>query len=66
MKALVIDETVRDIEKRDIDVFEYYHKDIAKLFIDCPDDVNIGDKYIDGVFVKQEEPEVPTEPEVTE
>lgn len=52
MKALVINNTVLDIEKRDIDVYEYYHKDIAKLFIDCPEDTEIGDKYIDGEFVK--------------
>ena len=53
MKALIIDEEVRDIEKRDIDVFEYYHHDIAQLFVDCTDDVSIGDRYIDGVFVKK-------------
>ena len=52
MKALVINNMVVDIEKRDIDVYEYYHKDIAKLFVDCPDDVSIGDEYVDGVFVK--------------
>lgn len=54
MKALVIDNEVRDIEKRDIDVFKYYHKDIAKLFIDCPDDTKRGDRYINGEFVKAE------------
>ena len=54
MKALVINGKVRDIEKRDINVFEYYHEDIAKLFIDCPDDINVGDKYKDGVFIKRE------------
>lgn len=59
MKALIIDNSVRDIEKRDIDVYDYYHKDIAKLFVDCPDDVNIGDSYINGTFVKPDnEPEV--------
>ena len=52
MKALVINNEVRDIEKRDIDVFAYYHQDIAKLFVDCPDDTEIGDKYIDGEFIK--------------
>lgn len=52
MKALVINSTVLDIEKRDIDVYEYYHEDIAKLFIDCPEDTELGDKYIDGEFVK--------------
>ena len=52
MKALVIDKTVRDVETRDIDVFEYYHKDIAGLFIDCPEDVSIGDIYEEGVFSK--------------
>lgn len=57
MKALIIDNTVRDIEKRDIDVYEYYHKDIAKLFVDCPDDVELGDMYIDGEFVKPDVPE---------
>lgn len=56
MKALIIDNEVRDIEKRDIDVYDYYHKDIAKLFIECPDDVEIGDKYVDGKFIKREEP----------
>ena len=53
MKALIIDEEVRDIEKRDIDVFDYYHPDIAQLFVDCTDEVSIGDRYIDGVFVKK-------------
>ena len=57
MKALVIDNIVRDIEKRDIDVFKYYHKDIAKLFIPCPDDVEIGYQYIDGKFEKIENTE---------
>lgn len=55
MKALVINGKVRDIEKRDINVFEYYHEDIAKLFVDCPDDVSIGDIYKDGVFIKRDE-----------
>lgn len=54
MKALVIDNEVRDIEKRDIDVFEYYHEDIAKMFVECSEDVAIGDKYIDGQFVKKD------------
>ena len=53
MKALIIDNEVRDIEKRDIDVYEYYHEDIAKLFIDCPDDTTIGDTYKDGEFIKR-------------
>lgn len=51
MKALVMNDVVIDIEKRDIDVFEYYHEDIAKLFIDCPDDTEIGYGYVDGEFV---------------
>lgn len=58
MKALVIDGFVRDIERRDIHVYDYYHEDIAKLFIDCPDDTAIDDMYIDGEFVKPEVPEV--------
>lgn len=53
MKALVINDEVRDVEKRDIDVYKYYHEDIAKLFVDCPEDTKKGDKYIDGVFVKK-------------
>lgn len=53
MKALIIDNEVRDIEKRDINVFEYYHEDIAKLFVDCTEDVSIGDIYKDGVFTKR-------------
>lgn len=53
MKALIINGRVRDIEKRDVDVFEYYHEDVAKLFVDCPEDVNIGDKYENGVFIKR-------------
>ena len=57
MKALVINNTVMDIEKRDIDVYEYYHKDIAKLFVDCPDDTEIGDIYIDGKFEKPNDEE---------
>ena len=55
MKALVINNIVVSFEKRDIDVYEYYHKDIAELFIDCPDDIEKGDCYIDGEFVKPEE-----------
>ena len=55
MTALVMNDTVLDIEKRDIDVYEYYHKDIAKLFIDCPDDTEIGAMYIDGEFKKHTE-----------
>ena len=51
MKALVMNDVVIDIEKRDIDVFEYYHEDIAKLFIDCPEDTEIGYGYVDGEFV---------------
>lgn len=58
MKALVINNIVMDIEKRDIDVYEYYHKDIADLFVDCPEEVSIGDAYIDGEFIK---PEIPDE-----
>lgn len=54
MKALIIDNEVRDIEERDIDVFAYYHEDVAKLFIDCTGDVEIGDMYINGEFVKRE------------
>lgn len=54
MKALIIDNEVRDVEVRDIDVFKYYHRDIAKLFIDCPDDTKRGDRYIDGEFIKLE------------
>lgn len=57
MKALVINNIVMDIEKRDIDVFEYYHEDIAKLFVDCPEDVAIGDMYIDWEFVKPDAPD---------
>ena len=55
MKALVINEIVVDIEKRDIDVYDYYHIDIAKLFMDCPEDVEIGDMYVDGTFKKHGE-----------
>ena len=54
MKALIIDNDVVDIEKRDINVFEYYHEDVAKLFVDCPEDVGIGDHYENGVFIKRE------------
>ena len=52
MKALVIDNEVRGIEERDINLLEYYHEDIAKLFIDCPTNISVGDYYIDGKFVK--------------
>lgn len=55
MKALIIRNKVLDIEKRDIDVYEYYHEDIAKLFVDCPDDTELGDSYIDGKFVKPDD-----------
>ena len=54
MKALIIDNEVRDIEKRDINVFEYYHEDVAKLFVDCAEDVEIGDKYENGTFLKRD------------
>ena len=52
MKALVIDGAVRDIEKRDINVYDYYHEDVAKLFIDCTDDVKIGYLYENGEFIE--------------
>ena len=55
MKALIMNNRVLDIEKRDIDVYDYYHEDIAKLFVDCPDDTELGDKYIDGEFKKSTE-----------
>lgn len=58
MKALVRNGVVIDIEKRDIDVYKYYHKDVAQNFIDCPDDITIGDSYIDGEFVKSQVMEV--------
>lgn len=61
MKALVINNVVIDIEKREIDVYEYYHKDIADLFVDCSEDVAIGDTYIDGEFIKPEIHEESTE-----
>ena len=57
MKALIIDGFVRDIETRDINVYDYYHEDIAKLFVDCPEDVSIGDAYVNGEFVKPDEQE---------
>ena len=62
MKALVVSNTVIDIEKRDINLYEYYHKDVAKLFIDCPDDTEIGFYCIDGEFINPKPPEEP-EPE---
>jgi hypothetical protein len=52
MKALIRNNRVLDIEKRDIDVYDYYHEDIAKLFVDCPDDTELGDIYLDGEFKK--------------
>lgn len=58
MKALVRNDVVIDIEKRDIDVYAYYHEDIAKLFVDCTEDVEIGDNYIDGQFIKPTDEEV--------
>lgn len=58
MKALIVNERVLDIEKRDINVFEYYHEDVAKLFVDCPEEVSIGDLYINGEFKKPDELEV--------
>lgn len=56
MKALVINNAVVDIEKRDIDVYEYYHKDIADKFVDCPEDTEIGYIYNEGNFEKPDEP----------
>lgn len=58
MKALIRNNQVIDVEKRDIDVYQYYHKDVADMFVDCPDDVSIGDKYENGVFVKESEGDV--------
>ena len=55
MKALIRNNRVLDIEKRDIDVFEYYHEDVAKLFVECPDNVELGDRYENGVFIKPNE-----------
>jgi hypothetical protein len=55
MKALILHNQVVDIEKRDINLYEYYHEDIAKLFVDCPDDTSIGDSYIDGKFEKPDD-----------
>ena len=52
MKSFIRYNRVMAIEKRDIDVYEYYHEDFAKLFVDCPDDTEIGDIYEDGVFRK--------------
>lgn len=61
MKALIRNNIVIDIEKRDIDVYKYYHKDVAKMFVDCPDDTSIGDTYTDGVFAKPVTEEVVSE-----
>lgn len=47
-----------DIEKRDIDIYDYYHKDIADMFVDCPEDVEIGYTYENGEFIKPAESEV--------
>lgn len=57
MKALVINDVVVSLEYRDIDVHDYYHKDIANLFVDCPSDTKKGDKYVNGKFVKVEDME---------
>lgn len=59
MKALVINNVVMDIEKRDIDVFEYYHPVIAEKFVDCDESVEMGDVYENGEFRKL----IPEEPE---
>lgn len=55
MKALIRNNQVIDIEKRDIDVYQYYHKNVADMFVDCTDDVSIGDIYEKGVFTKRAE-----------
>lgn len=57
MKALVMNGIVMDVEKRDVDIYEYYHKDIADMFVDCPKDVEIGYTYINGEFIKPIEEE---------
>ena len=57
MKALVRNNVVIDIEKRDINVFDYYHENTAKLFVDCPEDTDIGYLYENGVFINPTEPE---------
>ena len=53
MKALVINNVVMDIEKRDINVFEYYHPLIAEMFVDCDETVEMGDIYENGEFHKR-------------
>ena len=55
MKALILNGQVIDIEHRDIDVYQYYHKDVADMFVDCTDNVSIGDIYENGVFTKRVE-----------
>lgn len=57
MKALVRNNVVIDIEKRDINVFDYYHENTAKMFVDCPEDIEIGYLYENGVFINLNEPE---------
>ena len=57
MKALVRNNVVIDIEKRDINVFDYYHENTAKMFVDCPEDTEIGYLYENGVFINLNEPE---------
>ncbi len=61
MKALVINGIVMDIEKRDIDVFEYYHPTIAEMFVDCDESVEMGDIYENGEFRKRPEEVIPME-----
>jgi len=61
MYALIMNNQVVDIEKREINLSEYYHIDLIPHFIECDDTVEIGDTYTDGVFSKsiiQEQSEV--------
>ena len=53
MFAYVRDDTVLDIEKRS-DIENYYHPDVLKDYIPCPETVKIGDKYENGEFIPQE------------
>lgn len=57
MYIFVINDEIRDIERRDIDLSKYYHSGVLQYFIEVPDgtDVTIGDYYVNGGIVKKED-----------
>ena len=62
MYVFVQNNQVLDIERRDINLAEYYHVDMVEYFIQVAGDadVQIGDIYMDGMFSRPA-PQLPIE-----